>query len=454
MADWYRPEAASFYQIMSNARKPYVTVTLQGPEDGGDFGPNTPGTRTSGFQEALDFSQDQSRDLHIYGGSGGLHDGEGNPHNVYNIDQTVRIPWSQDFTVTGGNYVLNYRGEKGPVLQFDSQMNCRYKFGLISSSSPDPVVLIKPQLPGPDDFIVVTACVFDFSAIVSHHPDGNSLMLDASHGPIINSTLFAEETNSTGTGIYLTDNGGRGYLISNNSIHIPYGNQYHARGDCTGLRLGDPGSGKIRHNRIETSCHAPRGAYFDTEKKAYVAIEGYVGENAIGAAIHAQNNVLHLSFFGMRKPGEDIVFEADARDNIVHVMSMPNGLTNYARLPTNKIFLNRTVGFAVETPDFPHRGEWLINTTSLTVQVLIIDPGRVHAWTLRDAGESAAHNPWNLSLVDNLTGPERSDMPDAAQVEQKLQSGLFTGQTFILDPGEAVKFDYEDAPTWRWKAMK
>ena len=34
----------------------YVVISLKGPADGGDFGPKTPGTQTSGFQEAINFA--------------------------------------------------------------------------------------------------------------------------------------------------------------------------------------------------------------------------------------------------------------------------------------------------------------------------------------------------------------------------------------------------------------
>src|SRR6476659_5225745 len=64
-------------------RKPHVSVTLDGPDDGGDFGPHTSGTKTGGIQEALDYAQANSRDVYIHGGGGGLHKGEGIPHNVY-----------------------------------------------------------------------------------------------------------------------------------------------------------------------------------------------------------------------------------------------------------------------------------------------------------------------------------------------------------------------------------
>ena len=33
--------------------QPFVLVTPNGPSDGGNFGPNTPGTTTAGIQEAI-----------------------------------------------------------------------------------------------------------------------------------------------------------------------------------------------------------------------------------------------------------------------------------------------------------------------------------------------------------------------------------------------------------------
>ncbi len=183
---------------MAKPQEPFVFVTLQGPDDGGDFGPGTPGTKTGGIQEAIDHAHAICRDVYIWGGRGGLHEGKGLPDNIYRLEETLRIPWSQDFRLDGGNYLLHYTGDSGPAVHIDSQMNCRYKFGLITSNAPGPVVCIKPELPGPDDFTVITASIFDFSCVVSHHPDGVSIQLDSSTGPIINSFFFAEETNNHG----------------------------------------------------------------------------------------------------------------------------------------------------------------------------------------------------------------------------------------------------------------
>jgi hypothetical protein len=61
----------------------------------GDFGPQTPGTRTDGWQEALDFCVRQARDLHVMGGFGGRKP-------VYHIRETIRFPAAQDFRAENG----------------------------------------------------------------------------------------------------------------------------------------------------------------------------------------------------------------------------------------------------------------------------------------------------------------------------------------------------------------
>ena len=439
---------------LADLAKPWVNVTLRGPADGGDFGPLTPVTRTGGIQEALDYANENSRDVYIHGGPGGLHEGEGNPHNIYTLEETLRVAWSQDLTVQGGNYLLSYAPTSGSAIHIDSQMNCRYKFGLVTSSSPDPVVCIRPETPGPDDFIVITACVFDFSAVVSSHPRGTSILLDSAHGPIINSRIAAEETNSQGTGVRISDAAGSGQWISNNQIQVMYGNQYHGTGACVGLQLGEPGSTKIVHNRLEMSYHAPRGAHFDEASRRYVTVEDFAPRGAVGAAIHAQRNKLTLSCFGRREPGCDIVFGADSRDNTIFALNLPNGVTNLAAVPTDKVIPNWPVGFDIETPPVPVSGDLLVNRTSHTVQVLMVSAGEVSQWSLGDSGSTAQGVPANLSLVDNLSGTPPDLPDDRPGQEQVIAAGLHAGQTFILEPGDRVRFVYTEAPTWRWKALR
>ena len=233
-----------------------------------------------------------------------------------------------------------------------------------------------------------------------------------------------------------------------------YGNQYHGRDDCTGLQLGDPGTNKIRHNTLEMSFHAPRGAYFDQEQKAYVTIEDYIGKQAVGTLIYAQRNVMTLSFFGSREPGMDIIFEEDARDNTIVALNLPNGVTDRASVPSSKIITNWPVGFAVETPDIPVSGKPVVNKTSFSVQVLILEAGTVLSWSMFDPGSTPQLSPHNLSLVDNLKGAASPVEPDQKKSGSRIEGGLHPGQTFTLDPGDAVSFDYSAPPKWRWKATR
>jgi hypothetical protein len=139
---------------VSSSRRPYLVVSPAGPEDGGDFGPKTPGTKTSGLQEAFNAAKAQRRDLYIEGGS--WTEGKNIPV-VYGLDETLHIPWMQDFRLDGGHYVINYNPKKGDAVVIDSQMSCAYRFGLIVSQSEGTVVRIKPTSPGPDRFKVVTS---------------------------------------------------------------------------------------------------------------------------------------------------------------------------------------------------------------------------------------------------------------------------------------------------------
>jgi hypothetical protein len=442
-------------RAVSGKHKPYVNITPEGPEDGGDFGPYTPGTRTSGIQEALDYAHEHCRDVYIFGGRGGIHDGKlVEPGNVYELHETLRVPWSQFVKLDGGNYVLYYAQPTGDAVVIDSQMNCRYKFGLIVSNSDGAAVRIKPTTSGPDDFTVVTASVFDFSAICCFNASGTGLVLDSSQGIISNNYLFAEETNTQKMGVHISDHGGTGHPIANNNITVMFGNQMHSRGDCTGLRLGDPGSKRIFGNRFEGSFHAPRGVYLDEETGRYVTPEAFVPENAIGADVFAQRNELHLSFYGVREEGHDILFEPDSRDNTIYAMNLPSGVTNRAEYPTNRIVPNWSVGFGLPTPDLPESGRPIVNRNPYTTEILILDPGEVTDWTLTDAGSMPQRLSRNLSLADSLNRPPMEPLPDRAPVSHTVQGGLAAGQSITLEPGDSITLTYAVAPEWAWRALR
>ena len=421
LCEWLFAEGAQIALASTTGPKPYVFVTLGGPDDGGDFGPKTPGTKTGGIQEALHYAHQHHRDVYIWGGRCGVFKGKPDCGGSYELEETLRVPWSQDFRMDGGNYIMNFSKKTGDAVVIDSQMNCHYKFGLIVSSSSGVGVRIAPQTPGPDDMAGIQSSVFEFSAVCSR---GTGIMVDSSHGPILNSRIFAEETNSGKRAMYLT--GAHG--ITNNSIEVMYNNQYHAVAPCTCLQVGDSNSKSILHNRFQMSIHAPLGLIFDDDTQKYdMLADDKLYENTIGAQIFAQNNHFNLSFYGRKRPpGTDIIFEASARDNTVVVANLPNGITNRAEIPTNRVIRSTPLGFGVDTPAVPAAGKTLENRTSYPIDVFILAPGEVTSWTLADAHGHA----------------------------QTITAGLTAGQTFRLEPAEKISFEYTERPTWRWKAIR
>ena len=180
-------------------------------------------------------------------------------------------------------------------------------------------------------------------------------------------------------------------------------------------------------------------------------MEDFVADDAIGAVISAQRNLLTLSCFGPRRPGCDVVFEKGARDNTVVALSLPNGVTNRAEVPSNRILCNWPAGFSVETPEVPPSGRSSVNRSSLPVQVLIVEPGEVRSWTIADCGSTAPLAPFNLSLADIHGARLAEPGPEREAGSQTIAGPLYAGQTIQLEPGDAVSFDYDAPPVWRWK---
>ena len=136
----------------------YVVVSPNGPTDGGNYGPNTPGTQTSGIQEAFDYAAANKKEVYIIGGGA---DSGGQPV-VYNLNTTLNIPWGQDWHCDGGNYVMNFTQTSGDCLVIDSQMSCFFRFGMIVAANlqSGSIVKLHPTTVGPDNFNVIEVSVF------------------------------------------------------------------------------------------------------------------------------------------------------------------------------------------------------------------------------------------------------------------------------------------------------
>ena len=147
-------------------------------------------------------------------------------------------------------------------------------------------------------------------------------------------------------------------------------------------------------------------------------------EGAAGAKIFGMKNSLTLSASGMSKDN-DLVVGEQAEENLVFAAAL-SGLTNHALRPTNRVVRAAGSSLSVTTPPVPPSGSSVMNRNPCPVEVRILEPGRVKRWTERDPAGTARTFP----------------------------SPLSPGQSFLLNPGDEVTFEYDAAPTWSWKAVR
>jgi len=377
----------------------YLVVTPDGPDDGGDFGPKTPGTKTSGLQEALDRAHEEVKDVYVVGGGANQPAGKG---VAYRLDQTLHVPWMQDWRLDGGEYVLSYSGRQGDAVVIDSQMNCRLKFGLIVSEKSDgAVVRIGPASKGPDGFCCCVASTLEFNGLVgagdvwgkSSDQKSTGLILDSARGGISGNKIFILEINGCRRGVCLTQGSG------NNTIEAQW---IHLTN--LGIQLGDAQAPGVSGNRI------------------VAGISGDIPKTT-GAQIFGHHNTLWLDVFHA-DPQRALILEGPAHDNLIFSANLAGGYTNRAMTPTNRLIAPPASG-GVETPPLPPSGQQVVNSNLCPVEVRILTPGKVSQWTETDARGRA----------------------------RTFQGGLMPGQSFMLSPGEKVQFGYDQAPTWFWKGL-
>jgi hypothetical protein len=152
----------------------------------------------------------------------------------------------------------------------------------------------------------------------------------------------------------------------------------------------------------------------------------------------------------------DVVFEEGSRDNVVHALNLPNGYTNRAKVPNNRIVPSWDVGFDVSTPGVPASGKQVVNSIPYTIEAMILSPGRVSRWMITEPAASSQDFPNNTTIADTVKGPQHPEgmqRPTDSR-SQAFESGLFGGQSITLQPGDALSLTYSKAPSWRWRVVR
>jgi len=370
----------------------YVVVSPQGPTDGGNFGPFTPNTQTSGIQEAFDYAkQNNFKEVYIIGGGGNTAESV-----VYNLSTTLTIPWFQNWHCTGGNYIMNFTQTSGDCLVIDSQMNCLLTFGTISAPNltAGSIVKIAPVTEGPDTYVVYICCVTNITAIRG-------------------------KGENYATGLYLTGGNTGGSKFTVGQIE-----------NCQiGLRLDSNVNGNEINCNLIRHCGTMIKSNPSSGNIIYAAMEVEdAAGTVIGASIESgQQNMYTLTWLDSFSPGNSLIFGNSAQDNLIFAMNLPiDGVTNNASNPTNCIIPLQSAGYRITTPPIAGSGNYITNTTSYSVIATIVTAGSVSTWITRDS----------------------------AGTEQTISGPLLAGQTFYLEPGDSIKFYYTAPPTWRWKALR
>lgn len=385
-----------------------LVVTPNGPDDGGDFGPKTPGTKTSGLQEAFLAAKEQGKDLYL---SGGSWTADKTTPIVYFLQETLHIPWMQNFRMDGGHCVIHYSKKTGDAIHLDSQMSCYYRFGILVSESDGAVVRMRPDTQGPDRFRVLTTTELHINALVggggawpggeAHNstlnPEqrwiGTGLMLDATPGPIDSNKIHVVEIVGCHRAVHMVG------ACTHNEIDVTL-----AHLSRTHLEIGDKSGTPVNKNRITAHCDS----------------QGIAG--AVGARIFGKNNLLTLST-ARTSPGGDVIFEEPAMGNLVIGIQLSNGITNHSTSADNRVIASGSQGFLLSPPAVPASGVEFTHRESYPVEIRIIAPGQVKQWRQTDAKGKA----------------------------QTYKGPLFAGMTISLEPGDRLWMEYDDPPSWTWK---
>jgi len=362
--------------------KPSSPVVVLAYDGTGDFGPQTPGTKTAGWQEAINYCVERKRDLYVKGGWGG-------ETAIYHVSDTIRIPPTQDFRIDGGIYVVNWTGPADKdLLVVDSGMDCHYTLGILVYGGLGAALRIKPEHPVPiDKFAVFTDSEIRTSSIADPHPfqrgerkGGAGVAFDTSKAPIVHADFYFTAVLNFATCIDGPDSGKAFAFNRLDCVHL------HTNADnSTLLRLGS----RCSQNTIKVGIGVDQGA------------TGVKGIDILGS-----NNSLEVTMRGGFPRSNDIIFEEPAQGNQVNIIHGRNPfdpldiITDLAAAPTNQV---SWTGGPAPIQTIKAKAGSYVHTQRLYPATVRVLGGKVSAIALVRAGQTieyeAGRNPEILMSV-------------------------------------------------------
>lgn len=301
-------------EATSQQRRPFVVLAH---DDTGDFGPGTPETKTAGWQEALGHCVANHMDLYVKGGWGGRK-------AIYHVEETIRIPASQDFRIDGGVYVINWTGPKDKdLLVVDSGMDCHYKFGILVYGGHRAALRVKPENPVPIDKVAVfTDSDISASSIADPHPfqrgrraGGAGVVFDTSKASISHADFTFTAILNFATCVVMPDDG-QGFVYN----EFACGHLHTNADDSTLLRLGR----QATHNTLRLRIGVDQGA-----------------KGVRGVDLSGGHNSIDLTTRGGFSPGDTLILGESAKANQVNLICGGSSLSalidDKAQVPTNQV---------------------------------------------------------------------------------------------------------------------
>lgn len=360
----------------SPSARPQVLLAWDGT---GDFGPQTPGTKTSGWKEALEHCVAHGLDLYVKGGYGGQK-------AIYHTRETIRLPAAQDFRIDGGVFVINYVGDPmQDAVVMDSAMNCDYQLGVIVYGGKAAALRIRPEKPVPvDGFPIVVESQVRCQTVADPHPfqpgprpAGTGLILDPGVAGINYNLFYFASILNFNTCIDIRSPGS----CYRNQIACEH---LHTNAHTSTLALIGP---EVRHNSFRLGIGVDQGATGVTG----VVVSG--SRNSFDLAVRGGGFADH----------REVVLRAPAEGNEVHLHVDGDPLSvvkDEAQTPTNQVTWTggsariHSVQATAGSFEYPQR---------LYPAMVNVRGGAVTSLTLRrDGDEVPVESPVMMSVGDRL----------------------------------------------------
>jgi len=272
----------------ASAEQGIFPVVVLAADGSGDYGPQTPGTTTAGWQEAINYCVANHLDLYVKGGG------------TFQIYDTILIPPTQDFRIDGGAYTLNWVGPSNKdMIVVDSGMDHYMTLGSLVYSGTGAAIRFKPVNPVPiDGFPVMIDSEIRIASIkAGAQQTGAGVVFDASSAGIYHAKYYFGNIEGFAVGITTSSSGS----VAHNIINCPH---LHSNvSNASLLRL----YGGANQNVISVNLAVDSGA-----------------TGVKGVDLYGTNNVIQVILRSSFSAGNALILQGSAAGNQVSFLQLPS----------------------------------------------------------------------------------------------------------------------------------